>query len=188
MVGLWNVTLERREELSEAGLAEQRELGRRAWAASSEPDQRYPFAITWAPPTWLALVRDTQGRLIGRAGVLERSVTWAGQDVPVGGVSSVSTDPDYRGQGVASAAVSRLMELLCDELGAHAGLLLASRMGHPVYARLGWQVVAGPLRCHQPEAPLVWTDAFPDKPAMVWPCSGRTLPLDGEIDLNGLPW
>jgi GNAT superfamily N-acetyltransferase len=188
MVRMCNVILARREDLSEAAFAEQRELGRRAWAASSEPDERYPFAITWAPPTWLALVRDSQGRLIGRAGVLERHVSWGGGQLAVGGISSVSTDPDYRGQGVASAAVSRLMVFMCDELGVNAGLLLAARMGQPVYARLGWQVLAGPLRCDQPEAPLVWTDAFPDKPAMAWPCPGRTLPVEAEIDLNGLPW
>ncbi len=187
MAEAWNVVVQRRDELSEAGLAEQRELGRRAWAASSEPDERYPFGITWAAPTWLALVRDTDARLIGRAGVLERRVGWAGLDVPVGGVSSVCTDPDYRGRGVASAAVSRLMAFMREELGAHAGLLLASRMGQPVYARLGWQVVGGPLCCAQPDAPLVWTDAFPDKPAMAWACKGEPLP-DGEIDLNGLPW
>jgi GNAT superfamily N-acetyltransferase len=187
MGAVWDVVLQRQEDLSKADLAEQRELGLRAWAASPEPDERYPRGITWAAPTWLALVRDADGRLIGRAGVLERRVRWGGQAVPVGGLSSVSTDPDYRGQGVASAAVSRLMVFMCDELGAHAGLLLASRMGHPVYARLGWQVVVGPLRCDQPDAPLVWTDVFPDKPAMAWACNGRALP-DGEVDLNGLPW
>jgi GNAT superfamily N-acetyltransferase len=187
MRGVWQVDVRRRAELSEAEIAEQAGLGRRAWAASSEPDARYPFGIVWSPPTWLALVRDTEGRLIGRAGMLERTVQWGGQQTLVGGVSSVSTDPDYRGQGVASAAVSAVTALLCTELGATAGLLLASRMGAPVYKRLGWQVVDGPLQCAQPDGLLLWTAAFPDKAAMAWTCASGGLPA-GTIDLQGLPW
>jgi GNAT superfamily N-acetyltransferase len=184
---VWLAELRRRAELSQAEIAEQADLGRRAWAASSEPDSRYPFGIVWSPPTWLALIRDPNGRLIGRAGVLERTVLWGGQPTKVGGLSSVSTDPDYRGQGVASAAVSSLTTFSCEELGARVGLLLASRMGQPVYKRLGWQVADGPLRCDQPDGPLIWTTAFPDKPAMAWTCTRSDLPA-GPIDLQGLPW
>lgn len=183
---MWRPELRRRADLSSAELAEQADLGRRSWAGSDEPDSRYPRGIVWSLPEWFALVREPGGRLIGRAGVLDRTVLWGGLPTLVGGVSSVSTDPDYRGQGVASAAVSSLATFLCEELGATAGLLLASRMGTPVYRRLGWQVVDGPLQCDQPDGPLHWTTAFPDKPAMAWTCIG-TLP-SGPIDLQGLPW
>jgi GNAT superfamily N-acetyltransferase len=187
MARVWRAEVRRRADLSDAEIAEQADLGRRAWAASSEPDARYPSGIVWSPPTWLALVRDSSGRLIGRAGVLERTVLWGGLPTPVGGVSSVSTDPDYRGRGVASTAVSSLATFLCEELGATAGLLLASRMGAPVYQRLGWQVVDGPLECQQPDGQLLWTTAFPDKPAMAWTCTRGVLPA-GPLDLMGLPW
>lgn len=184
---VWDVTVREREHLTDAELAEQRELGLRSWAASAEPDGRYPFGVTWAPPTWLALVRTAEGRLIGRAGVLVRDVTWAGAPLTVGGVSSVSTDPEFWGQGVARAAVSRIMQFLCAELGAHAGLLIASEMGRPVYERLGWRVVRAPLVCAQPAGPLEWNAEFPSKLPMVWTCAGQSLP-DGPIDLNGPPW
>jgi GNAT superfamily N-acetyltransferase len=186
MHAMWHFELKQRADFSAAELEEQAALGRRTWPASSEPDARYPFGISWSPPTWLALVRDPKGQLVGRAGVLERTVLWDGQPVLVGGVSSVSTDPDYRRQGIASAAVSRLVTHMCEDLNVAAGLLLASRMGAPVYKSLGWQIVEGPLRCDQPNGPLVWTDIFPDKPAMAWACQG-TLP-GGLIDLQGLPW
>jgi GNAT superfamily N-acetyltransferase len=184
---MWQVELKRRAELAEAELAEQALLGRRSWATSDEPDARYPAGITWSEPSWLALVRDVDGRLVGRAGVLERTIAWGGQPVRIGGVSSVSTDPDHRGQGVASAAVSRVVSHMCQELNVEAGLLLASRMGVPVYTRLGWQVVDGPVSCDQPEGRLVWTTAFADKPAMAWNCRAGSLPT-GPIDLQGLPW
>lgn len=187
MGAVWRAEIRLRDELSDGEIAEQADLGRRSWAASSEPDARYPFGIVWAPPTWLALIREPGGRLIGRAGVLERTVLWGGVPTPVGGVSSVSTDPDSRGQGVASAAVSTLATFLCAELGATAGLLLASRMGAPLYQRLGWQVVDAPLQCEQPDGPLLWTSTFADKPAMAWTCAPNALPA-GPIDLQGLPW
>jgi aminoglycoside 2'-N-acetyltransferase I len=184
---MWLPELRRRADLTDTEIAEQAALGRRAWAASSEPDSRYPSGIAWSPPTWLALVRDAEGRLIGRAGVLERTVLWAGVPTRVGGISSVSTDPDYRGQGVASAAVAYLATFMCQELGTTAGLLLASRMGAPVYERLGWQIVDGVVQCQQPDGPLHWTTTFPDKPAMAYACREAPLP-QGPIDLQGLPW
>src|ERR1700730_7867762 len=141
---MWQAEIRRRTELTEPELKEQADLGRRAWAASSEPDSRYPFGIVWTAPTWLALVRDADtGRLVGRAGLLERTVLWGGQEIAVGGVSSVSTDPDFRGQGVASAAVTRLTTFLCKDLAANVALLLASRMGAPLYTRLGWLTAEG---------------------------------------------
>ena len=184
---MWNVDVVPRDELSEAVLAEQRTLGLRSWAASSEPNERYPFGITWAPPTWLALVRDAESRLVGRAGVLIRDVTWAGSDLRIGGVSSVSTEPELWGRGIASAAVSRLMRFLREDLQTDAGFLLASQMGQRVYARLGWRALDNPVRCAQPTGELVWAKEFPDIAPMAWPCDQRSLPT-GEINLNGLPW
>jgi GNAT superfamily N-acetyltransferase len=186
---MWHVDVQPRDALNEAVLAELRELGRRSWSASAETTDRYPYAITWAPPTWFALVRDADGRLVGRAGVLLRDVTWGQQQLRVGGVSSVSTAPEVWGRGVASASVSRIMRVLCDELHAEAGLLLASQMGRSVYARLGWREVRATVRCTQPDGELVFTDEFPDVPPMVWSCGDRALADDvTDVNLNGLPW
>jgi GNAT superfamily N-acetyltransferase len=184
---MWEPELRRRAELTPQELAEQSDLGRRAWAASDEPDARYPRGITWSEPAWLALVRAPDGRLVGRAGVLERTVRWNGQPVKVGGVSSVSTDPAFRGQGVASATVTRVMTFACQQLGVFAGLLLAARMGIPLYTKLGWQIVPGELDCEQPRGRLTWTAEFPDKPPMAWLCQPASVE-PGPIDLQGLPW
>jgi GNAT superfamily N-acetyltransferase len=184
---MWSIEVHRRDALTDTIVAEQRRLGLRSWAASPETTERYPFGVTWAAPTWLALVRDTDGRLIGRAGVLLRTVTWADTDVQIGGVSSVSTDPDWWGRGVASAAVSRIMQMLCEDLHAPIGLLFASQMGRPVYRRLGWRELTNRVRCTQPEGDLVWNDEFPSVGAMGWTCDGREL-VEGEINLNGPPW
>jgi GNAT superfamily N-acetyltransferase len=184
---MWSIEVRRRDTLSDAVLAEQRELGLRSWAASAETTERYPFKIRWATPTWLALVRDTDGRLIGRAGVLVRTVTWAGNDREIGGVSSVSTDPDWWGRGVATASMTRITQFLCEDLRAPVGLLFASQMGRPVYARLGWREVTNRVVCTQPAGDLVWNDEFPSVGAMAWTCDGRDF-AEGDINLNGLPW
>lgn len=184
---MWRIEVHKRDSLGEAVLAEQRALGLRSWAASAETTERYPSGIAWTLPTWLALVRDADGRLIGRAGALLRTVTWSGNDVQIGGVSSVSTDPDWWGRGVATAAMSRIMQFLCEDLHAPAALLFASQMGRPVYARLGWRELGNRVRCAQPDGELVWNDEFPAVGAMGWTCGGRDL-AEGEINLNGLPW
>jgi hypothetical protein len=79
------------------------------------------------------------------------------------------------------------MRFLCHELPTDTGLLFASKMGQPVYARLGWRPIDNPVRCTQPDGEMVWADEFPDILPMAWHCNGRPLPA-GEINLKGLPW
>jgi GNAT superfamily N-acetyltransferase len=125
--------------------------------------------------------------IVGRAGIVERFIRIGEELMHVGGVSAVATHPDWWRRGVATMALRRASAFVCEELGAHAGLLLATRMAAPLYERIGWRRMNGPLICEQPEEQLRWTEAFPDKPVMGLPCGGRE-PPDGPIDLCGLPW
>jgi len=183
---MWQVELKLRADYSESDLAQQAEVNHRAWATSGEVDGLYPFGIKWSPTPWLAVVRGAEGRIVGTGSLIPRTILWGGEPVAVGGVSGVATDPDYGGQGVASAALSALASFMCDELHVVAGLLLASKMGVPRYSHLGWQIVAGPLVVEQPGGPLNWSTTYPDQPAMAWACRPE-LPR-GPIDLQGLPW
>ena len=131
-------------------------------------------------------MRGADGRIVGTGSVIPRTILWGGEPVPVGGISGVATDPHYGGQGVARAALARLVSFMCEELHVVAGLLLASKMGVPRYSHLGWQIVDGPLVCEQPDGPLNWTVTYPDQPPMAW-ASRPELPR-GPIHLQGLPW
>jgi hypothetical protein len=186
MHGMWQVELKLRSEYSEAELQQQSAANRRAWVTSGETDGLYPYGITWSAPTWMAVVRDTDGRIVGAGSLLARTILWGGEPVLVGGISGVATDPDYGGRGVASAALASLVRHMCEELHVVAGLLLASKMGVPRYTHLGWQIVDGPLVCAQPDGPLNWTTTYPEMPGMAWSCRPE-LPR-GPIDLQGLPW
>lgn len=61
----------------------------------------------------------------------------AGEDMPITGVATL---PDHRGMGLASALMHRLLSD-ARERGARTGSLQASKLGAPVYERLGFRDV-----------------------------------------------
>jgi GNAT superfamily N-acetyltransferase len=69
----------------------------------------------------------------------------AGGTIAVIGADAVAdrirTDPDHRRRGLGGAVMS-LLASAAREAGAVRGLLVASEMGEPLYAGLGWQVEA----------------------------------------------
>lgn len=71
--------------------------------------------------------------------------TAAGGTIAVIGADAVAdriqTDPDHRRRGLGGAVMS-LLASAAREAGAVHGLLVASEMGEPLYAGLGWQVEA----------------------------------------------
>lgn len=78
------------------------------------------------------------GRLIGQAFDLHESQWWGGKKVVAAGVAHVSVSAEARGQGVARALISRLLET-AKERGAMVSVLFPSLA--TVYARLGWASV-----------------------------------------------
>ncbi|MEU0315053.1 GNAT family N-acetyltransferase [Nocardioides sp. NPDC006273] len=53
----------------------------------------------------------------------------------------IQTDPEHRRRGLGGAVMARLVSA-AREAGAVRGLLVASEMGEPLYARLGWHAEA----------------------------------------------
>jgi GNAT superfamily N-acetyltransferase len=79
-----------------------------------------------------------QGRQVALARVVTDNATFAW-------ICDVYVDPDYRGRGVGSW----LSQVLVDELVQRRGiprLLLATRDAHPVYAKAGFEPLAGVWR------------------------------------------
>jgi predicted GNAT family N-acyltransferase len=135
----------------------------------------------FAPKVWRVFVWDGD-RLVSSAGVLERTVTVAGQPTRVGGIGSVGTHPSYRGRGLASAAMTAAMAFVCGELEAEHGFLLCRDHVAGFYERLGWARVTAPIVFEQPDGKVTWPLT-----AMVRPCRERGWP-PGLVDLGGLPW
>jgi len=76
---------------------------------------------------WVTATRE--GRTVACAAGID-----AGDDVPITGVA---TDPAHRGKGLAAALMHRLLSE-ARERGARTGSLQASKLGAPVYERLGF--------------------------------------------------
>ncbi|MFZ1989193.1 MAG: GNAT family N-acetyltransferase [Alphaproteobacteria bacterium] len=139
------------------------------------------FGLSWAPKDYRVIVRDEQGQLCSNVAFLLRRCLLNDEPVTVGGIGSVSTMPDRRGQGIASVALERA----CHELklrGADFGLLFCMPTMPGFYSRSGWRLFDGEVLVEQPgkgSVPFTF---------------GKCMSLDmkqspkGRLDLCGLPW
>ena len=75
------------------------------------------------------------GRPVGCVQIFEKTIRLAGAEVPLGGIGSVATHPDCRGQGVATALLADADDRM-RERGDALGLLFAAR--HRFYGIRGW--------------------------------------------------
>jgi GNAT superfamily N-acetyltransferase len=101
--------------------------------------------------------------------------------VVVGGISGVTTLPEYRKRGYGTALMKSAQRFLREELPASFGLLICNTRLKPFYERLGWKEVPGPTTYAQPRGSEKCKGI-----TMVLEC-GREWP-PGPIDLCGYPW
>jgi GNAT superfamily N-acetyltransferase len=135
----------------------------------------------WSDVNWHVMLR-VDGQLVSHVEIVERTGTVDGEPVKLGGIGGVVTLPEWRGRGLATAALARATALMRDELQVAFGLLICGQNMIPFYGRLGWHVVEGPLVFDQPDGKVVFDDV-----TMVLPCASEFWPA-GTIDLCGLPW
>jgi GNAT superfamily N-acetyltransferase len=150
-----------------------------AWLIQQFSEEAAEYA--WSDVDWHVLLR-VNGQLVSHVEIVERTGTVDGQPVKLGGIGSVVTLPEWRGQGLAAATLERAAAFMREELQVAFGLLICGQNMMPFYSRLGWQVVDGPLVFDQPGGKVVFDDV-----TMVLPCAGEDWP-EGTIDLCGLPW
>ena len=138
-------------------------------------------AYQWAPPQWHVLTR-VDAALASYLRIFERTISVGEETLRVSGVGGVMTLPEWRQRGLAGIALRRAAEFMRDELRVDFALLLCRDEVAPVYARLGWETVAGPTTFEQPtgRAPYPHHTMVLRYTARAWP--------SGPIDLCGLPW
>ena len=139
------------------------------------------FHYQWSEADWHVMVR-VDGALVSYLAIVERVGAVNDQPAKLGGVGGVATLPEWRGRGLASAAMEKAAAFMEVELGVEFGLLLVDEATAPFSRRLGWELVPGPLMFDQPGGKAT----FPEL-TMVLPFAGRKWP-PGTIDLRGLPW
>jgi len=122
------------------------------------------------------------GLFVSQAGIVERTVTVAGEPVRLGGIGGVATLPALQKRGLASIAMKKAADFMRDSLKVDFGLLLCAAQTEPFYRKLGWRMVPGPLIVDQPRGKVTF-----DGVTMILPCVRQDWP-SGTIDLCGLPW
>ena len=137
--------------------------------------------LIYADSRWHAMgILD--GSLVGRVGVLQRTISVGQELLPVGGICGVVTVPDYRGRGIATALLDESVAFIKKRLSLPFALLTCNLRLEAFYQRLGWKTVTGPTVFTQPDG--------------VRTCRGLTMVVErgprpwpeGPIDLRGLPW
>jgi predicted GNAT family N-acyltransferase len=138
--------------------------------------------FSWASPHWSILVWD-QDELVSRVGLLVREIYYEGGKKRIGGIGGVMTHPARQGQGLASQAMREAFKHFDTDLNVSYALLFCRPHLVEFYKRLTWKPFQGKVYVEQPQGKI----EFSSNGAMVLDVREQA-PLNGELDLNGLPW
>lgn len=141
------------------------------------------IAYQWASPQWSILLWD-QGELVTHVGLTVREIRHNGEPKRIGGVGGVMTAPSHQGRGWASQGLRVAAGSLQSELAVAYALLFCLPELVPFYGRFGWQPFQGKIFIEQPNQHKI---NFSAQGAMLLNLQAQA-PLDGELDLQGLPW
>lgn len=138
--------------------------------------------FTWAAPQWSILVWD-EDELVSRVGLLTREILSNGTSKLIGGVGGVMTHPERQGKGYASYAMHEATKRFDLELGVAFALLFCRPHLVEFYQRFHWKPFEGQVFVEQPQGKI----EFSANGAMVLNVKEQA-PINGILDLSGLPW
>ena len=138
--------------------------------------------FVWAAPQWSILVWD-EDELVSRVGRLTRQILSNGETKLIGGIGGVMTHPDKQGKGYASQAMKEAAKRFDSEFGVAFALLFCRLHLIEFYKRLQWKPFEGQVFVEQPQRQI----EFSANDAMVLDVREQA-PLNGILDLDGLPW
>ena len=143
--------------------------------------------IKWANADLRVLIEapgeQPDGSLACHVGIYFRTVTWNGRKVDIGGVGGVATRADCRRRGYASIALNAAVQTMRDHDAVQFALLFCEPHNFAFYQSRGWHPFAGEICAEQPEGKIRFEAMSP----FVFDLRRRA-PLQGTIDLCGLPW
>ena len=120
---------------------------------------------------------------VGFAAVSKRSVKLDGvNELSMGCVGGVITDPKYRGKGYGSVMMNEVHRLIFDTLRCDFGGLLCENTVVNFYRKLGWTLNKGVALVDRDNEKTEWPEAF-----MYYAKSDCVVEAN-EVDLCGLPW
>jgi predicted GNAT family N-acyltransferase len=138
--------------------------------------------FSWASPQWSVLLWDGD-ELISRVGLITREIISNGEKKTIGGVGGVMTHPHKQGKGYGSHAMREAAKIFDSELKVAFALLFCRAHLVEFYKHLQWKPFKGLVFVAQPHGKI----EFSANGAMVLDIK-EPAPLNGVLDLNGLPW
>jgi GNAT superfamily N-acetyltransferase len=138
--------------------------------------------FTWTRPQWSVLLWDGE-ELVSRVGLLVRDVLHDGTPKRIGGIGGVMTHPASQGKGLASQGMREAAKRFDEDLNVSYALLFCRPHLVKFYRRLDWKPFEGKVFVEQPKGKI----EFSANGAMVLDVHEQA-PLEGALDLNGLPW
>jgi predicted GNAT family N-acyltransferase len=151
----------------------------------------YPAAVlatligkdyAWATPQWSILVWDDE-KLVSRVGLVVREISSNGELKTIGGIGGVMTDPERQDKGHATEAMREAVQLFNEEFKVAYALLFCTSRLIEFYKRLRWKPYEGQVFVQQMRGKIEFSANHP----MVLDVKEQA-PLNGILDLNGLPW
>ena len=139
--------------------------------------------VKWANADLRVLIDAPEGGLACHVGIFFRTVTWNGRQVHIGGIGGVSTRADCRRRGYASIALNAAVQTMRDHDAAQFALLFCEPHNFAFYQSRGWHPFTGEIYVEQPGGKIRFEAMLP----FVFDLKRRA-PLQGTIDLCGLPW
>ena len=138
--------------------------------------------VTWVSPQWSILVWDGD-ELVSRVGLVVREIVSNGETKLIGGIGGMLTHPERQEKGYASEAMREAARLFNEELKVAYALLFSGSRLIEFYKRLQWKPFEGQVFVEQLRGKI----EFSANHAMVLDVKEQA-PLNGSLDLNGLPW
>jgi aminoglycoside 2'-N-acetyltransferase I len=139
--------------------------------------------VQWADADLRALIEAPDGGLACHVGIYFRTATWNGRKIHIGGIGGVATRPDCRRQGYASVALNAAVQTMRDHDAAQFALLFCEPYNYDFYQSRGWQRFTGEIHAEQPGGRIRFEVMAPFVLDLK-----RRAPLNGTLDLCGLPW
>jgi len=138
--------------------------------------------VTWESPQWSLLVWEGD-ELVSRVGLVIREINSNGEIKSIGGIGGVMTHPERQSKGYATEAMREALRLFDEEFKTAYVLLFCGSRLIEFYKRLNWKPFEGQVFVQQPKGRV----EFKINTAMVIDVKEQA-PLNGTLDLNGLPW
>lgn len=145
--------------------------------------EKLPWAGTvFAHADLRVLVREETGDVVSHVGIFRRDVKYNGRKFRAGGIGGVATRGDRRQRGYASIALDAAIQTLKDEGASDFALLFCEPHNAPFYVGRGWKAFGGEIYADQPQGRIRFDVIAP------YVHDISRAPLQGTIDLCGLPW